>query len=100
MCFCAIQSLLLLPPLSLLLLPSRLLPPPPALHFPHGAAARQPAGPLARTHRPPPHARSSLPPTRPLQIGFFALLLVELVAGKGLLELLNVTVGQGLGFEF
>lgn len=39
-------------------------------------------------------------PTPPLQIGFVALLLVELVAGKGILNLLGVTVGQGLGFEF
>lgn len=33
------------------------------------------------------------------QIGFFALLAVEAIANKGLLELLGVTVGQGLGFE-
>ena len=36
----------------------------------------------------------------PLQIGFVALLLLELVAGQGILNLLGVTVGQGLGFEF
>lgn len=40
------------------------------------------------------HSRSST-----TQIGFFALLAVEAIANKGLLELLGVTVGQGLGFE-
>lgn len=34
------------------------------------------------------------------QIGFFALLAVELVAGRGLLDLAGFTTGQGLGFEF
>lgn len=38
--------------------------------------------------------------SRAAMIGFVALLLVELVAGKGILNLLGVTVGQGLGFEF
>jgi hypothetical protein len=32
-------------------------------------------------------------------IGFFALIAVEAVTGKGLLELLGLTVGSGLGFE-
>src|SRR5690349_10545158 len=32
-------------------------------------------------------------------IGFFALLLVEGVTGKGLLELIGLQVGKGLGFE-
>ena len=35
-----------------------------------------------------------------LQIGFFALLIVELVAHKGLLELVGIRTGAGLGFEF
>jgi len=34
--------------------------------------------------------------SRAAMIGFFALLAVEAVAGKGLLELLGVTVGKGL----
>lgn len=34
--------------------------------------------------------------SRAAMIGFFALLLVEAVAGKGLLELIGVTVGKGL----
>lgn len=36
----------------------------------------------------------------PLQIGFFALLLVEFLANKGLLDMLGFTTGKGLGFEF
>lgn len=48
-----------------------------------------------------PHATSPCPrPLPSLQIGFFALLLVELVAGKGLLDLMGFTTGNGLGFEF
>ncbi|KAL4431306.1 hypothetical protein ABPG75_006562 [Micractinium tetrahymenae] len=38
--------------------------------------------------------------SRAAMIGFFALLLVELVAGQGLLDLLGFTTGNGLGFEF
>jgi hypothetical protein len=34
--------------------------------------------------------------SRAAMIGFFALLAVEAVAGKGLLELMGVTVGKGL----
>lgn len=34
--------------------------------------------------------------SRAAMIGFFSLLLVEAVAGKGLLELIGVTVGKGL----
>lgn len=34
-----------------------------------------------------------------LQIGFFALLLVELVANKGILDLAGFATGNGLGFE-
>lgn len=34
-----------------------------------------------------------------LQIGFFALLIVELFAKRGLLEMLGFKVGQGLPFE-
>lgn len=33
-------------------------------------------------------------------IGFFGIILVEAVSGKGLLELLGIAVGSGLGFEF
>ena len=40
------------------------------------------------------------PHSQPLQIGCFALLAVELIAGKGILELVGVTTGKGLGFEF
>lgn len=47
--------------------------------------------------RAPPRSAPTLP--LPLQIGFFALLLVELVAGQGLLDLLGFTTGNGLGFE-
>jgi hypothetical protein len=36
---------------------------------------------------------------RACMIGFFALLLVESVSGRALLEMLGLTVGQGLGFE-
>lgn len=35
-----------------------------------------------------------------LQIGFFGLLIVELVAHKGILELVGIRTGAGLGFEF
>jgi hypothetical protein len=34
-----------------------------------------------------------------MQIGFFALILVEAVTGKGFLQLLGITVGRGIGFE-
>lgn len=34
--------------------------------------------------------------SRAAMIGFFALLILEAVAGKGLLELIGVTVGKGL----
>ena len=34
------------------------------------------------------------------QIGFFGILLVEWVAGKGIFEMAGITVGNGLGFEF
>ena len=34
------------------------------------------------------------------QIGFFGLLIVELVANKGLLDMLGFRTGMGLGFEF
>eukprot|EP01025_Chloroclados_australasicus_P047237 TRINITY_DN5264_c0_g2_i3.p2 TRINITY_DN5264_c0_g2~~TRINITY_DN5264_c0_g2_i3.p2 ORF type:complete len:144 (+),score=10.18 TRINITY_DN5264_c0_g2_i3:1-432(+) len=37
--------------------------------------------------------------SRAAMIGFFALLIVELAARKGLLEIMGFTVGQGLGFE-
>ncbi|KAK9821342.1 hypothetical protein WJX81_008594 [Elliptochloris bilobata] len=38
--------------------------------------------------------------SRACMIGFFALLIVELVANKGLLELVGIRTGAGLGFEF
>lgn len=54
-----------------------------------------------------PHARTRtlthpLKPAHslPAQIGFFSLILVEVIIGKGLLEAIGLTVGQGLGFEF
>ena len=33
-------------------------------------------------------------------VGWWSLLLVELVAGKGLLELMGFTVGKGINFTF
>ena len=33
-------------------------------------------------------------------VGWWSLLLVELVAGKGLLELMGYTVGKGINFTF
>jgi hypothetical protein len=38
--------------------------------------------------------------SRAAMIGFFSLLFVELIFGKGLLELVGFNVGNGLGFEF
>lgn len=38
--------------------------------------------------------------SRAAMLGFFALLLLELVAGKGILDLIGLTTGNGLGFEF
>lgn len=35
-----------------------------------------------------------------LQLGFFLLLAIEGIAGKGILELAGITTGNGLGFEF
>ena len=35
-----------------------------------------------------------------LQLGFFGILLVEWIAGKGIVEMLGLKVGNGLGFEF
>ncbi|GLI61082.1 hypothetical protein VaNZ11_003349 [Volvox africanus] len=37
--------------------------------------------------------------SRAAMIGFFALLAVEGIFGKGLLEIIGVTTGNGLGFE-
>ncbi|QDZ23106.1 chlorophyll a/b binding domain-containing protein [Chloropicon primus] len=37
--------------------------------------------------------------SRASMVGFFSLLFIELVTGKGLLELLGLQVGNGLGFE-
>jgi hypothetical protein len=38
--------------------------------------------------------------SRAAMIGFFSLLAVEAIAGKGLLELIGYKIGGGLGFEF
>ena len=38
--------------------------------------------------------------SRAAMIGFFALLAVEAIANKGLLQMLGLQVGKGLGFEF
>merc|ERR1712032_1197876 len=38
--------------------------------------------------------------SRASMFGFMSLLLVELIAHKGLLELVGLNVGNGLGFEF
>lgn len=35
-----------------------------------------------------------------LQIGFFALIAVEFIAHRGLLEMMGLTIGNGLPFEF
>lgn len=37
--------------------------------------------------------------SRAAMIGFFALLLVEAIAGRGLLEMMGANVGNGLPFE-
>ena len=37
---------------------------------------------------------------RAAMLGFFGILLVEAIAGKGIFELAGFTVGNGLGFEF
>jgi len=35
-----------------------------------------------------------------LQLGFFGILLVEFIAGRGIFEMVGFKVGNGLGFEF
>ncbi len=35
-----------------------------------------------------------------VQLGFFGILLVEALAGKGIFEMVGISVGNGLGFEF
>ena len=35
-----------------------------------------------------------------VQLGFFGILLVEWIAGKGIFEMVGLNVGNGLGFEF
>jgi hypothetical protein len=37
---------------------------------------------------------------RAAMLGFFGIILVEALAGKGIFELAGFTVGNGLGFEF
>ncbi|EIE19161.1 hypothetical protein COCSUDRAFT_54758 [Coccomyxa subellipsoidea C-169] len=38
--------------------------------------------------------------SRAAMLGFFGILLVEALAGKGIFEMAGFTVGNGLGFEF
>ena len=38
--------------------------------------------------------------SRASMVGWWSLLLVELVAGKGLLEIMGFTVGKGINFTF
>jgi hypothetical protein len=38
--------------------------------------------------------------SRACMIGFFALIALEAITGKGLFQLIGLSVGQGLGFEF
>ncbi|EFN51016.1 hypothetical protein CHLNCDRAFT_28458, partial [Chlorella variabilis] len=38
--------------------------------------------------------------SRAAMLGFFLLLAIEGIAGKGILELAGITTGNGLGFEF
>ncbi|CAK0787549.1 hypothetical protein CVIRNUC_010770 [Coccomyxa viridis] len=38
--------------------------------------------------------------SRAAMIGFFGILLVEWIAGKGIFEMVGLNVGNGLGFEF
>ena len=83
------------------------------------ASQRRGAGVRARAAGPPPEGVSvpSREPDLPKQmfgfcdtaevwnsrfamVGFFALLFVELVFHKGLLEMMGLNVGTGLGFEF
>ena len=65
-----------------------------------------PLPPQAARPPPPPdlgtsYALSSSPsPPSPKQLGFFGILLVEAVTGKGIFEMAGLKVGQGLGFEF
>ncbi|KAG2499752.1 hypothetical protein HYH03_002684 [Edaphochlamys debaryana] len=37
---------------------------------------------------------------RAAMLGFFGVLFIELIAGKGVLELAGLATGRGLGFEF
>ena len=43
------------------------------------------------------HAHSSA--VSYLQIGFFGLILVEAITGKGFLQMIGIQVGRGIGFE-
>ena len=43
------------------------------------------------------HAHSSV--VSYLQIGFFAMILVEAITGKGFLQMIGIQVGRGIGFE-
>ncbi|CAL8464566.1 g4101 [Coccomyxa elongata] len=38
--------------------------------------------------------------SRAAMLGFFGILLVEALAGKGIFEMVGISVGNGLGFEF
>lgn len=86
---------------------------------PQRAALRAPLAVRAEVYVKPPQG-VTLPPRKPTMrastfgfvsnaevlnsraamIGFFAILLVELVAGQGLLDMLGFATGNGLGFEF
>ena len=83
-----------------------------------GVASRRGAGVRARAAGPPegvsvPSREPDLPKqmfgfcdtaevwnSRFAMVGFFALLFVELVFHKGILEMMGLSVGKGLGFEF
>ena len=61
--------------------------------------------PPAATHPPNPLPVPAPPPFPPkmhhsAQIGFFALIALEAIAGKGIFQLLGISTGNGLGFEF
>jgi len=55
---------------------------------------QRPCRPL--TH---PLLHAPLPCSRAAMIGFFGIIIVEAIAGKGILNMLGLTVGGGLGIE-
>lgn len=46
------------------------------------------------------HTRTKHKKQKKQQLGFFGILAVEALTGKGIFEMLGFKVGQGLGFEF